>query len=187
MRTSSKLCLDVTGECALGYANGIVTAPNLSVRLGVLMRGTSRAASIALAAVISFGPARAETPLTAPLHNLVQIRQISGGLALTVIDGTGAAFPKARVTILNERTKARVNGETDVNGQLLLSDLPNGEYEITVGSPGFQPFTQSHVSVVGPDPEKLKLQLQVGFVGEVVAVNRPNGFRRFVSKLRHLF
>jgi hypothetical protein len=96
--------------------DGTVTTPNLSVSLGVLMRRTSRAASIALAAAISVGLARAEAPLTTPPHNLFQIQKISGGLALTVVDATGAAITKAQVTILNESTKARVNGETDEPG-----------------------------------------------------------------------
>jgi hypothetical protein len=47
---------------------------------------------------------------------------------------------------------------------------------------------QSHVDVPGSaTPLKLQLELQVDFVGEVVVVNHPNVFRKFISKLRHIF
>jgi hypothetical protein len=152
------------------------------------MQRISRVASIALAAAISVAPAMAGPPRTALGHNLFQIQQTPGGLVLAVADRSGAVLPKARVTIVNEKTKTKVNGETDANGQFRISDLPDGSYEITIEILGFKTLKQSHVDVRGSAaPLKLQLELQVDFVGEVVAVNHPNAFRKFISKLRHIF
>jgi hypothetical protein len=165
-----------------------VMTRNSSVSFSVVMQRISRVASIALAAAISVAPAMAGPPRTALGHNLFQIQQTRGGLVLAVVDHSGAVLPKARVTIVNEKTKTKVNGETDANGQFRISDLPDGSYEITIESLGFKTLKQSHVDVRGSAaPLKLQLELQVDFVGEVVAVNHPNGFRKFISRLRHIF
>jgi hypothetical protein len=105
---------------------------------------------------------------------------------LTVVDAIGAAIPKARVTILNEKTNAKVDGETDASGQFRITDLPDESYEITIDSLGFQTLKQSHVGVPGPAPLKLQLELRAYFIGEV-AINHPSVFRKFISKLRHIF
>ncbi len=167
--------------------NGIVITTDSSASFAVLVRRISRVASIALATAISVGPAIAGSPPKTPGQELFQIQQAQGGLALTVVDPSGEAIPKARVTILNEKTNAKVDGETDANGQFRIPGLPDGSYEITIVSPGFQALKQSHVGVHGPAPLKLQLEVQIGFVGEVVPTNHPSGFRKFISKLRHIF
>lgn len=167
--------------------DGTVVTTDSSVSFGVLVRRISRVASIALAAAISVGPATAGQPLTKPEQRLFQIQQTLGGLALKVVDRSGAPISKARITILNERTRAKINGETDANGQFRIPGLPDGSYEITIDSPGFHSLKQSHVGVQGPAPLRLQLELPVEFVGEVVSIDHPSGFRKFISKLRHIF
>lgn len=181
-RREQRLCARVRQR-----PDGTVVTTGSTVSFGVLVRRISRVASIALAAAISVGPATAGQPLTKPAQKLFQIQQTPGGLALKVVDRSGGAISKARVTVLNEQTKARVDGETDTNGQFRIPDLPDGSYEITIASPGFQTLKQSHVDVLGPAPLKLQLELPIDFVGEVASINHPNGFRKFISKLRHIF
>lgn len=181
-RRQQRLCARVRQR-----PDGSVVTTGSSVSFDVLMRRISRLAGIALAAAISVGPAIAGPPPMTPGQKLFQIQQTLGELALTVVDPSGAAIPKARVTILNEKTNAKVDGETDANGQFRIPGLPDGSYEITIVSPGFQALKQSHVGVHGPALLKLQLQLQIGFVGEVVSINRPSGFRKFISKLRRIF
>jgi Carboxypeptidase regulatory-like domain len=181
-RREQRLCARVRQR-----PDGTVMTRNSSVSFSAVMQRISRAASIALAAAISVAPAMAGPPRT-PGHNLFQIQQTPGGLALAVVDRNGAVIPKARITIVNEKTKTKVSGETDANGQFRISDLPDGSYEITIEILGFKTLKQSHVDVPGSAvPLKLQLELQVDFVGEVVTVNHPNGFRKFISKLRHIF
>ena len=167
--------------------DGTVMTRNSSAKLSIVMRRISRVAHIALTAAISVSPATARPPHKTPEQNLFQIQLRPTGIALTVVDSSGATIPKARITILNEKTKTEIKGETDANGQFRVSELPDGTYEITVDVFGFETFKQSHVDVPNRVPLKLQLHRQVDFVGEVVAVKHPNGFPKFISKLRHIF
>jgi hypothetical protein len=90
---------------------------------------------------------------------------------MEVVDRTGAVVPKARVTIVNEKTKVNVNGETDAHGRLRLADLQTGNYEITVIVPGFKTLKQSHISVPARTPLRLQVDVAV-MMGVVVVVNR---------------
>ena len=80
-------------------------------------------------------------------------------------------MPKARVSIVDEKTKVKVYGETDAKGRLRLADLPTGNYEIAVVAPGFMELQQSHVSV--PTKIPLRFQIEVGSMGAVVVVEGP--------------
>jgi hypothetical protein len=167
--------------------SGVVVTTDSSVSFGGLMRRMSRLATIALAAAISVGPATAGQPGTKLNQRLFQIQQTQGELALTVVDPTGAPITKARVTVRNEKTGAKINGVTDANGQFRMSGLPDGSYEVTIESLGLRSFKQSAISVHGYVPMKLKVELPIDFVGEVVAIDHRSGFRKFISKLRHIF
>jgi Carboxypeptidase regulatory-like domain len=167
--------------------DGTVMTRNSSVRFSIVMRRISRVAHIALTAAISVSPAMARPPHATPEQNLFQIQPRPTGIALIVVDSSGAAIPKARITILNEKTKTEIKGETDANGQFRVSELPDGTYEIRVDVFGFETFKQSHVDVPGRVPLRLQLHRQVDFVGKVAAVKHPNGFQKFISKLRHIF
>jgi hypothetical protein len=89
--------------------------------------------------------------------------------------------------VLNENTGAKINGVTDANGQFRTSGLPDGSYEVTIESLGFRSFKQSAVSVHGYVPMNLKVELATDFVGEVVTIDHRSAFRKFISKLRHIF
>ena len=123
--------------------------------------------------MISVGPAfAAKAPLTKNGPMLFQIQPAQTGISLEVVDSTGAVVPKAQVTIVNEKTKVKVDGETDARGQLRLVDLPAGNYEVTVFVPGFKILKQSHVSVPSKTPSRL--QMEVGaLMGVVVVVGEP--------------
>jgi hypothetical protein len=90
--------------------DGTVMTRNSSVRLSIVMRRISRVAHIALTAAISVSPAMAKPPHTTPEQNLFQIQPRPTGIALTVVDSSGAAIPKARITILNEKIKTEIKG-----------------------------------------------------------------------------
>jgi hypothetical protein len=161
--------------------DGTVMPRNSSLRFSIVMRRISRVSRIALTAAISVGPALGRPPHTTTEQKLFQIQQRPTGLALAVVDSNGAVIPNAQVTILNEKTR------TETKGHFRVSDLPDGTYEITIDIFGFETYKQSHVDVPGRAPLKFQLRRQVDFVGEVVPVNHPNGFHKFISKLRHIF
>jgi Carboxypeptidase regulatory-like domain len=159
--------------CARFYqrADGTMLTRNCPVGLRAVVRRVSGFVSAALAAVISVGPAFARTPPTKYDSTLIQIEKALTGISLEVVDATGAVVSKARITIVNEKTKVKLDGETDAGGRLRLVDLPTGNYEITVTVPGFKVLKQSHVSV--PSKTPLRLQVEVGNIsmGVVVVVD----------------
>jgi hypothetical protein len=160
--------------CARFYqrSDGTMLIRNCPVGLRAVVRRVSGFASAALAAVISVSPAFARAPLTKPGPTLFQIQPVQAGISLEVVDATGAVVPKARVTLVNEKTKVKVDGETDAGGRFRLVDLPEGSYEITVSVPGFKVLKQSHVSM--PPKTPLRLQVEVGAsMGLVVVVGGP--------------
>jgi hypothetical protein len=152
--------------------DGAMSTRNCPVGLRAVVRRVSGFASAALAAVISVGPAFARPPLTVHNPALFQLRPAQTGIALEVVDPSGAVIPKARIAVLNEKTKVRVEGETDSTRRLQLADLPEGNYEITVNALGFMVLKQSHVSV--PSKTALRLQMGVAVMGEVIIVSGNN-------------
>jgi hypothetical protein len=160
--------------CARFYqrSDGTMLTRNCPVGLRAVVRRVSGLASAALAAVISVGPAFARTPLTKHGPTLFQIQPVQTGISLEVVDVTGAVVSKARITIVNEKSKVKIDGETDAWGRFRLVDLPAGSYEITVSVPGFKVLKQSHVSM--PPKTPLRLQVEVGAsMGVVVVVGGP--------------
>jgi hypothetical protein len=160
--------------CARFYqrSDGTMLTRNCPVALRAVVRRVSGFASAALAAMISVGPAFAKAPLTKNGPALFQIQPAQTGISLEVVDVTGAVVPKARVTIVNEKTKVKVDGETDARGQLRLVDLPAGSYEVTVLVPGFKILKQTHVSVPSKTPSRLQMEVGAS-LGVVVTVGEP--------------
>jgi Carboxypeptidase regulatory-like domain len=62
---------------------------------------------------------------------------VSGNIAVTIQDKSGAAIPKASVTAVNTATGFTKNGTANEQGELLFTDLPAGSYTITVTAAGF--------------------------------------------------
>lgn len=156
--------------CARFYqrSDGTMLTQNCPVGLRAVVRRVSGFASAALAAVISVGPAFATAPLTKHGPTLFQIQPAQTGISLEVVDASGAVVSNARVTIMNEKTKVKVYGETDARGQLRLLELPAGNYEVKVVVNGFKVLNQSHVSV--PSKTPLRLQMEVAVMGGVVVL-----------------
>jgi Carboxypeptidase regulatory-like domain len=160
--------------CARFYqrSDGTMLTRNCPVGIRAAVRRVSSFASATLAALISVGPAFAGVAQLGNASSLVQIAPAQTGMSLEIVDANGAVIPKARVTIVSEKTKAKIDEKTDASGRLRLADLPDGNYEITVVVPGFKTLKQSHISV--PTQSPLRLQVEVGaMMGAVVVVNGP--------------
>lgn len=65
----------------------------------------------------------------------------SGNLAGTVKDATGAVIPNATVAVVNEETGVSYNGKANSTGDVLVPNLPVGNYDITASAPGFSSYT----------------------------------------------
>src|SRR5580658_6179617 len=72
---------------------------------------------------------------------------VSGAIAGTVEDTTGAIVPGAKVVIHNGGTNAEQVLTGDSKGYFSAPLLPPGDYKVTVTVSGFANFVQDHVVV----------------------------------------
>src|SRR5215467_5728654 len=87
--------------------------------------------------------------------------QITGGLRGTVSDPTGAAIPKAGVTLTNLETKATRTQEVNANGEFTFELLTPGQYEVKVDAAGFGTST-TQVQVSTGQYADVPFRLEVG-------------------------
>ncbi len=176
--------------CARLYqrVDGTTLTKNCPVGFRAAFLRASGFATVTLSTLLSFAPAavarspqKRETP--------VQLQAISGAVFLEVTDVTGAVIPNAKVTIRNESTGKELTFKTDDTGRVQIADLPKGQYEIVIVSPGFATKTLTHVSAPSPELHKVQLELaQMGgvvFVGEL-APEHKSPVKKFFSKIRHI-
>jgi len=62
---------------------------------------------------------------------------VSGNIAVTIQDKSGAAVPNASVTVTNPATGFTKTATANDQGELLFRDLPLGSYNITASAAGF--------------------------------------------------
>ncbi len=73
----------------------------------------------------------------------------TGQIAGTVTDPSGAVVPGATVTVRNADTNAERTAQTSDTGAYLVTSLEPANYEVTVKSASFQPFTAKVEVTVG--------------------------------------
>lgn len=80
--------------------------------------------------------------LSSLLMSGVGLAQIaSGNLAGSVKDSTGAVIPNASVNVVNEETGVSYKGNATSTGDVLIPNLPIGNYDVTASAPGFTNYT----------------------------------------------
>ncbi len=85
---------------------------------------------------------------------------ISGDIAGTVTDASGAAIPGATVTITNTDTGAKQTLSSGSAGEYRLSLLKPGHYDVSVSAPSFQ-ITVAHTAVAVGQTATVNVQLAV--------------------------
>lgn len=88
----------------------------------------------------------------------------------TVTDPAGAAVVGAAVEATHLSTNYRYKGATNALGEYLLPQLREGEYEVRVTAPGFEPFVFTGVQLVSRDLRRLDASLKVGVLESVISV-----------------
>jgi hypothetical protein len=99
---------------------------------------------------------------------------ITGGIAGTVADPTGAVIPDATVTAVGDSTGTSYQAKTNSQGSFTLSDVPLGSYTVTIAARGFNSSAVKHVQVVAGaatsvGTQQLKLGTAAGQTVEVEA------------------
>ena len=95
---------------------------------------------------------------------------VYGSIVGTVNDSSGAAVPKAKVTIADVERGVSNNTTTNDSGNYSQTHLTAGVYEVRVEAPGFQAYVQRNVKVEVDSVTQVNAQLALGSVGEVVNV-----------------
>jgi len=96
---------------------------------------------------------------------------ISGNLTGTVTDSTGAAVNSASVEAVNLGTGQKINTTTRGSGEYVFTNLPVGNYRISVTSANFRTTTLENVPVELNKTGTANVQLQVGTSATTVEVS----------------
>ncbi len=90
-----------------------------------------------------------------------------GGL---VTDAGGAAVAGASVMVRNNQTGQTFAAQTSYNGEFQTTQLPPGNYTVTVNAPGFSQATVTNVAVNASGPTNIGVNMQAGGTSESVTV-----------------
>ncbi|HWC98907.1 MAG TPA: TonB-dependent receptor [Candidatus Sulfopaludibacter sp.] len=98
-------------------------------------------------------------------------QDVSGTIGGTVLDPTGSAVPKAKVTITNtDRSQVVRTLTTDATGTFSAPLIPIGNYTIKIEAPGFKANQINGIVLNVNDDLKFNPKLEVGAVTETVDV-----------------
>jgi len=97
-------------------------------------------------------------------------QRITGSIAGTVTDTSGAAVPSATVTVTNTATNKIYTATTDSQGGYTFADLPESTYQVEVKAANFKEFVTKGAVVHVATTTTVDAQLQLGSVSESVTV-----------------
>jgi outer membrane receptor protein involved in Fe transport len=78
---------------------------------------------------------------------LAQTSRVAGTVQGSVVDQTGNAVAGTTVTLRNQGTNQTRTISTNPEGSFRAGEIPAGQYELRVGSPGFSPYVNSAIVV----------------------------------------
>lgn len=93
-----------------------------------------------------------------------------GGVQGTVTDSSGAVVADAEISVSNTATGFTRTTRTDSTGNYFLSELPIGNYDVTVKAKGFRPAAVKAVRIEVSASQQVNVQLSPGEVSETVVV-----------------
>jgi Carboxypeptidase regulatory-like domain len=88
----------------------------------------------------------------------------------TVTDSTGGVLVGAKVTLTEANTNVSQDRQTNESGNFVFSDVPPGNYSLTVEMTGFKKEQRRNVPLLVNTTQRLDVQLQPGSVSETVEV-----------------
>jgi hypothetical protein len=94
----------------------------------------------------------------------------TGSIRGQVRDQQGAVIPGATVTIRNVDTNFERTATTNDDGQFLLTNLPIGNYELTVELAGFTKYVRSGLTLAVNQDAVVDVSMQAGGVTEAIQV-----------------
>lgn len=95
----------------------------------------------------------------------------TGTVAGDVTDVSGALLPGAKATVQNQATGLSRTAVTDGSGHFVVSQLPAGNYQVSVTATGFKEAVVHGVQLNVDSTASLKIKLEVGGAAEKVNVS----------------
>jgi len=93
-----------------------------------------------------------------------------GTITGTVSDPAGAVVPNANIKVTNTQTGVVFETTSTTSGDYTISQLPAGEYEISLDVPGFSKFTRTGIRVLGAETARIDVSLTLGSAGQSITV-----------------
>ncbi|MDQ3010885.1 MAG: carboxypeptidase-like regulatory domain-containing protein [Acidobacteriota bacterium] len=104
------------------------------------------------------------------LGNSVLAQTITGRISGTVTDSAGASVPGVTIIIVNEATQQTRNAMTDSNGFYVATNLPVGNYTVSVEHQGFKKSKKTGYNLVADGRLSVDFALEAGAVTETVEI-----------------
>ncbi len=99
-------------------------------------------------------------------------QELNATLTGSVTDPTGAVIPNASVVVHNRDLNTDIRTvKTDGGGIFTATNLPPGNYSVSVTSPGFRTFDAENVELHVAEKRTLNAQMQTGELAQNVTVN----------------
>jgi hypothetical protein len=102
---------------------------------------------------------------------LAQISRVAGAVQGNVVDQTGSAVPGATVKLRNQGTSLTRTISTDLEGVFRAGELPVGQYELVVESPGFSRYVNNAIVVSIGMETHVTIQLVPSTVKQQITVS----------------
>jgi hypothetical protein len=96
---------------------------------------------------------------------------VGGSISGTIKDPSGAALPKASVTLVNTATGVRQSATADGRGTYTFPVLPVGGYVLEVNHPGFKPYRRTGIVLDANSALLLDVVLQLGERTDAITVS----------------
>jgi len=109
--------------------------------------------------------------LAVGIGGIAKAQEVTGSIAGTVTDSSGAAVAGAKVSVKNlDKNVVLRSLTTESNGHYLAAYLPIGSYEVVAEAPNFKMSVYSHIVLNVADKVTVNVTLEVGSVTELVTV-----------------
>jgi len=109
--------------------------------------------------------------LLAGMFGAAWAQEVTGSIAGTVTDSSGAAVAGAKVLIKSLDKNVVVRTVTaEANGEYIATNLAVGNYEVIAEAPNFKKAVYSHIALHVGDKVTVNVALEVGSVNESVTV-----------------
>ena len=105
-----------------------------------------------------------------PLMAQIQNARIEGN----VQDTSGAMIPGVKVLLINTRTQAKLEAQSEASGFYFFPSLQPGFYTLVAEAKGFRKETVNNIEVTVGETIRQDLKLEVGTLNETVTVEASN-------------